>query len=160
MVKDGAHKYEFGAVGSILVMVDDEEATDKMHYSFDYGKTWEKFDFGVHIRAKLLTTIPDSTSQQFLLLGTLSRQNKKSEGGERHIIVHIDFESLKKRKCGDGDLEKWYARNINGQPDCLMGHKQWFMRRKQNADCVVSDLFREPVGKAEDCPCSDEDFEW
>lgn len=159
MVKDGAHKYEFGAIGSILVMVDDEDSTDKIHYSFDYGKTWSKFDIGVHVRAKLLTTIPDSTSQQFLLLGTLSKKNKH-EGSERHIVVHVDFAKLQKRKCGNGDLEKWYARNIGGQPDCLMGHKQWFMRRKQDADCVVQDLFNEPVGKAENCPCSDEDFEW
>lgn len=159
MVKDGAHKYEFGAIGSILVMIDDEDSTDKIHYSFDYGRTWDKFDIGVHVRAKLLTTIPDSTSQQFLLLGTLSRKNKH-EGSERHIIVHVDFAKLQKRKCADADLEKWYARNIGGHPDCLMGHKQWFMRRKQDADCVVQDLFNEPVGKAENCPCSDEDFEW
>lgn len=123
MVAEGAHRYEFGDQGSILVMVDDEEATDKMLYSFDFGKSWQKFDFGVTMRAKLLTTIPDSTSQKFLLLGTLARnKNKKGEEG-RHAIVSVDFEALGKRHCKDSDLEKWYARNINGQPDCLMGHK-------------------------------------
>lgn len=181
MVKDGAHKYEFGAVGSILVMVDDEDATDEMLYSFDFGKTWSKFDFGVKLRAKLLTTIPDSTSQKFMLLGTLSRKNQ-GENDERHVIVQIDFASLKKRQCkqGSSDFEKWYARVINGKPDCLMGHKvgfltwcvvlqrhlndclqqQWFMRRKEDADCIVSDLFKEPVGTEENCRCTDEDFEW
>ena len=34
------------------------------------------------------------------------------------------------------------------------------MRRKQDADCVVADLFKEPVGVEENCPCTDEDFEW
>lgn len=162
MVAEGAHKYEFGDQGSILVMVDDEESTDKLKYSFDFGKTWEEFDFGVHLRARLLTTVPDSTSQKFVLLGTLSRKkNDKSSGGsERHIIVNIDFSTLGKRQCKSRDFEKWYARNIDGQPDCLMGHKQWFMRRKQDADCVVMDLFKEPQGKEEDCACSDEDFEW
>lgn len=40
MVEDGAMKYEFGDKGSLLVMVDDEDATDEMRYSFDFGKTW------------------------------------------------------------------------------------------------------------------------
>lgn len=124
MVADGAHKYEFGDQGSILVMVDDEEPTDKMLYSFDYGKKWHKFDFGVTLRAKLLTTIPDSTSQKFLLLGTLTKKGKGANS-ERNIIVHVDFETLGKRKCkqGSDDFEKWYARKIDGAADCLMGHK-------------------------------------
>lgn len=122
MVAEGAHKYEFGDQGSILVAVDDEEATDDMRYSFDFGKTWKKFDFGVTLRAKLLTTVPDSTSQKFLLLGTLTRKSKGT-GSERHIIVQVDFDSLDKRKCKDSDFERWYARTIDGKPDCLMGHK-------------------------------------
>ena len=40
MVRRGAHKYEFGDQGSILVIVDDEEVTDKVRYSLDLGKTW------------------------------------------------------------------------------------------------------------------------
>lgn len=122
-----------------------------------------EFDLGVKLRARLLTTVPDSTSLKFLLLGTLTRRSdKKGSAGERHIVVHIDFESLKKRKCNDGDMEKWYARKIgkNGEADCLMGHKQWFMRRKPEADCVVADKWNDPVGREENCPCDDEDFEW
>lgn len=76
------------------------------------------------MRARLLTTVPDSTSLKFLLLGTLTHRSKdKGSKGERHVVVHIDFESLKKRKCGSGDMEKWYARTLGGNPDCLMGHK-------------------------------------
>lgn len=40
MVEDGAMKYEFGDRGSLLLMVEDEEPTDEIKYSFDYGKTW------------------------------------------------------------------------------------------------------------------------
>ena len=83
-----------------------------------------EFDLGVKMRARLLTTVPDSTSLKFILLGTLTRKSKdKGSKGERHVVVHMDFESLKKRKCNPNDLEKWYARTIGGQPDCLMGHK-------------------------------------
>ena len=40
MVTKGAHKYQFGDLGSILVLVDDEEITDHVKYSLDLGKTW------------------------------------------------------------------------------------------------------------------------
>ena len=40
MVTKNAHKYQFGDLGSILVIVDDEEPTDHVKYSLDLGKTW------------------------------------------------------------------------------------------------------------------------
>lgn len=40
MVEDGAHKYEFGDQGSLLLMIEDEEPTDELKYSWDMGKTW------------------------------------------------------------------------------------------------------------------------
>ena len=40
MISKDAHKYEFGDLGSILVIVDDEEVTDTVKYSLDSGKTW------------------------------------------------------------------------------------------------------------------------
>jgi hypothetical protein len=40
MIQEGAHKYEFGDQGSILVIADDEEATDHVHYSYDGGMSW------------------------------------------------------------------------------------------------------------------------
>lgn len=84
----------------------------------------KKVDLDVKIRARLLTTIPDSTSLKFVLLGTLTRRSKdKGSNGERHVVIHLDFDTLGKRKCGSNDMEKWYARTLGGKPDCLMGHK-------------------------------------
>ena len=40
MVRLDAHKYEFGDSGSILVVVNDEETTDSISYSTDFGRTW------------------------------------------------------------------------------------------------------------------------
>ena len=40
MVRLDAHKYEFGDSGSILIAVNDEESTDTLSYSTDFGKTW------------------------------------------------------------------------------------------------------------------------
>lgn len=40
VAQENAHKYEFGDQGAILVMIDDEDKTDHVHYSYDFGKTW------------------------------------------------------------------------------------------------------------------------
>lgn len=179
MVDEGANKYEFGDQGSILVLMDDENASNILHYSLDFGKTWKDLDLEVKVRATLLTTIPDSTSQKFLLIGTLPRGGQ-SANGERHITIFIDFATMNIRKCSDSDFEKWYARAPNGEADCLMGHKvrmmsrpcemyltvilrvwqDWFQRRKPDADCVVAEKFKDPVGREDNCPCTDEDYEW
>lgn len=40
MIRHGAHKYEFGDQGNIMVIADDEEFTDHIRYSVDGGKNW------------------------------------------------------------------------------------------------------------------------
>ncbi|PWN28461.1 Oligoxyloglucan reducing end-specific cellobiohydrolase [Jaminaea rosea] len=150
-----AHKYEFGDQGSVLVIVDDEDTTNHISYTFDQGQTWHKRDLGLKMRAKILTTIPDSTSLKFLLIGT---QNRKDAGSQpRHVSVFLDFATVGKRACGEKDFEKWYAEG--GETKCLMGHKQWFKRRKADADCFVKDKFHDPVGREDPCPCTEEDYE-
>jgi hypothetical protein len=121
MVAKGAHKYEFGDQGSILVLVDDEQVTSNVRYSLDLGKTWDTYDFGVNMRARGLITMPDSTSQKFLLLGQVPRDTKKNQAS-KVVIVYLDFVATRKKKCTDSDFEKWYARPP-GARACLMGHK-------------------------------------
>ncbi|KAN0063715.1 vacuolar protein sorting/targeting protein PEP1 [Thecaphora frezii] len=156
MVSFDAHKYEFGDQGSVLVIVDDEDTTDHVSYSFNHGKDWKKLDLGVKVRAKLLTTIPDSTSLKFLLVGTQTRKEVGSQ--DRNVAVFLDFATMGKRKCGESDMEKWYAQAA-ADNSCLMGHKQWYKRRKADADCVVADKFHDPEGKEDPCPCTDADYE-
>lgn len=155
--RDGAHKYEFGDKGAVLVVVDDEQPTDHISYSYNSGKTWTDLKLPLTVRAKVLTTVPDSTSQQFLLIGALER--KDAEGALRYATLHIDFAAAKKRKCGKDDLETWRARTIAGK-ECLMGHKQSYQRKKPDADCYVGDKFEDPKDKEESCECGDEDYEW
>lgn len=40
MVRRQAHMYEFGDSGSIILAVNDEEMTDTVNYSTDFGYTW------------------------------------------------------------------------------------------------------------------------
>ncbi|KAH8994731.1 Oligoxyloglucan reducing end-specific cellobiohydrolase [Lactarius hatsudake] len=160
MVRRDAHKYEFGDQGGIIVAVNDEEAVDFVSYSTDLGKTWKTLQLGVHIRARALSTLQDSASQKFLLLGQLSRQDATDEG--RVASIFIDFAPMGRRKCGDDDFERWYARTAKNKR-CLMGLKQWYKRRKLDADCYVGDKFgdkfSDPVEYEEICPCQDDDYE-
>ncbi|KAJ3503976.1 hypothetical protein NMY22_g18068 [Coprinellus aureogranulatus] len=157
MVAKGAHKYEFGDQGSILVLVDDEQLTSEVKFSLDLGKTWDTYDFGVTLRARGLVTLPDSTSQKFLLLGQVPRDTKKNQP-TKVVIVYLDFAATRKKKCTDSDFEKWYARPP-GSRSCLMGHKQWYKRRKPDADCYVGEKFNDPEEHDENCECTKEDYE-
>ena len=150
-----AHKYEFGDRGSVLLAIYDEGLTDTVQYSLDHGRSWEKADLGDKVRAKLLTTTPDSTSLKFFLIGTTG-------GGSdlEHVAITVDFAELHEGKCKDKDFEKWFARvDEKGDPTCIMGHKQWYRRRKADADCFVDEEFKDPVPEFEPCACSEEDFE-
>lgn len=121
MVDFGSNLYEFGDQGNLLVIADDQQPTSTVQYSFDHGKTWADFNFGVTMRVKTLTTIPDSTSLKIILLGSTSKKDSNGEG--QYVIVQVDFETVGKRKCKDDDLERWYARAPNGEANCLMGHE-------------------------------------
>ncbi|KAL8701699.1 MAG: hypothetical protein Q9201_004762 [Fulgogasparrea decipioides] len=152
-----AHKYEFGDQGSILVAVYDEGPTDVVQYSLDHGKKWHQVDLPEgKIRAKALTTTPDSTSMKFFLWGT-----KGGGSNTEHWVFSIDFEDMHEGKCKEKDFEEWYARvDDNGKPSCVMGRKQFFERRKADADCFIREKkFEEIKPEFETCECTEEDFE-
>lgn len=72
------------------------------------------------MRARILTTVSDSTSQKFILIGQLDKR-EQNDGG-RFATVFLDFANTRSRQCGDSDFEDWYARPAKGK-ECLMGHK-------------------------------------
>ncbi|KAI9318385.1 hypothetical protein BX666DRAFT_1927417 [Dichotomocladium elegans] len=160
MVREGAHKYEFGDMGGLLVMVDDEKEVDHVWWSKDRGGHWERLDLSVNIRARILTTDHASTSRSFLLIGS-------SRGSDSHThSIHLDFSAVQPRQCeldehdeSKSDFEKWYARDLTDGPDCLMGHEQMFYRRKADRDCYVGRDFEEPASEMKECPCTEADYE-
>lgn len=149
-----AHKYEFGDQGAVLVAIYDEGPTEKIMYSIDHGKSWKEQDLGHKVTARILTTRPDSTSLQFLLLATVGHGQSRE-----NYIFSIDFEGVHKRVCEKKDFEDWYARYDDGKPGCIMGRTQAYPRRKADADCFVDEESKEPKPEFERCPCSEEDFE-
>ncbi|KAL6720769.1 vacuolar protein sorting/targeting protein PEP1 [Lecanora helva] len=150
-----AHKYEFGDKGAVLVAIYDEGPTNEISYSLNHGHKWKTVKLEDKVRAKILTTTPDSTSLKFFLMATKG-------GGEdlQHYAISIDFADLHEDKCKEDDFEKWYARvDEDGEPSCIMGHKQWYRRRKWDADCFVDEEFKDPKPEFEPCACTKADFE-
>lgn len=152
---DGPHKYEFGDSGSILVAVKDSKDSNvnEFFYSLDHGDNWEsmKFPDDLLLRPHILTTTQDSTSLKFVLIG-------EREGA--YSIIAIDFGGLDQRTCGKDDMEDWNARaDDDGNPTCIMGHKQTYSRRKKSAECFVKADFKDPEPITDDCECTDADFE-
>ena len=151
----GAHKYEFGDQGSVLVAVFDKGPAKEISYSINHGKSWDTVKLDVSINAKILTTTPDSTSLKFVLLGTVG---SGAETG--YVIYSIDFDGLHERECKESDLEIWDARlDTHGNPSCLMGHKQSYRRRKKEADCFINKEFKDPQPQFEPCKCTAQDYE-
>ncbi|KAG9326226.1 hypothetical protein KVV02_001110 [Mortierella alpina] len=152
------HRYEFGDMGGLIVAVkDDGMAGSFFQYSADRGETWHRYDFGVNIRPVELFSDPESTSQTFLLF---------AKSGEKFAGYRLDLSRIYGRKCelnennvDRSDYEKWFARNVRDNPDCLMGVKTAYWRRKATAECMVQESFKDPIKKEEVCPCTDEDFE-
>ena len=150
----GAHKYEFGNEGAVLMAVDDEQETSHIWYSINHGGNWQKADIGMKLRAKFLTTEPGSSTLNFLLMGTTG----KGSSMEWHILK-IDFEGLHERMCTKNDFETWFARvDDKGKPTCIMGHEQSYHRRKADADCFLKE-FMTPRPTFEPCKCTKNDFE-
>ncbi|KAL8873683.1 MAG: hypothetical protein Q9174_000888 [Haloplaca sp. 1 TL-2023] len=152
-----AHKYEFGDQGSILVAIYDEGPTDEIKYSLDHGKKWHRVGLPEgKVRAKALTTTPDSTSMKFFLWG-IKGGGSKAE----HWVFSIDFEDMHEDKCEKKDFEKWTARvDEEGKATCVMGRKEYYTRRKADADCFIREKgFEEAEPDFETCKCTKEDFE-
>ncbi|KAL0080134.1 hypothetical protein F4703DRAFT_1905796 [Phycomyces blakesleeanus] len=160
LVRMGAHKYEFGDMGALLVLVDDEKEIDHIWWSKNRGNTWERYDLGISIRARYLTTDPTSSSSKFLLIGSSRFSN------ERVQSFYIDLSGVFSHKCelienneSKSDFERWFARDLTSGPDCLMGHEQMFYRRKADRDCYVGLDFQPPVVELKECPCTEADYE-
>jgi hypothetical protein len=152
---NGAHKYEFGNGGGVVVAINDEEATSEIQYSINHGKDWATADLPEKVRAQLLTTVRDSTTLKFLLMG-------KQGSGSKAVwyVFMIDFAGLHERTCKDDDFIRWPARvDKDGKPSCLMGHKQFYRRRKADAECFIEGEFMDPKPEFERCTCTKQDFE-
>ena len=158
-VHKDAHKWEFGDQGSIIVLVNDEQATDTVLYSLDEGLSWESYAFGEKMRISQILTVPEDTHRRFILLGTPSGSATKT------VAIYLDFSALQSRKCvlnvskpGIDDFELWSPSEERAE-QCLFGRQTYYYRRKRRAECFVGEKIVQPHSVSRNCPCTEADFE-
>lgn len=95
-VHKDAHLFEFGDSGSVLVMANDEQATDHVLYSLNEGLSWKEYKFTgpsePKLRVREIITVPKDTSRKFILFGY-------PHMSEKLIAVHVDFSAITSRQC-------------------------------------------------------------
>lgn len=93
-IQKGAHLWEFGDAGGILIMANDQSPTDYVLFSTNGGLDWQEYKFTEEkIRVKSINTVSSYTSRRFILIGQLHSQQSHS------VAVHIDFTALTSRQC-------------------------------------------------------------
>lgn len=158
-IRKDAHLWEFGDSGSILVLVNDEEPTNKLLYSTDEGLSWKEHQFEKRLRIKSLRNAPSDTSRKFVLFG------HSPTSSSTWSAVHVDFTALTTKRCvlnpddpANDDFELWSPAESRDEK-CLFGRQTLYHRRLRTANCFIGDL---PIMNAtveENCPCTDQDFE-
>ncbi|KAJ7842899.1 vacuolar protein sorting/targeting protein 10 [Mycena leptocephala] len=93
MIRLGPHKLSFADSGSILLAVPDEEGVSGLHYSWDSGKNWEFYDFGLRLRPLELHASDSPASPKFILLGQVARMDQSNTVGPYVVCTDDDFES-------------------------------------------------------------------
>jgi hypothetical protein len=162
-IKKGSFMWEFGDSGSIVVIVNGKEPTNKVFYSLDEGKSWKEYQFSDDLlKVDDIATIPSDTSRKFLLLG---RQPAKK--GEKSFTVQIDFTGLTDRQCvldpedpSMSDFELWTPSHPLMEDNCLFGHEAQYHRKMPGKNCYIgrSDM-NEPHKVIKNCTCTRRDFE-
>lgn len=149
--------FSFGDQGNVILAVPPRfKQRDKQdvnyYYSLDQGLTWDQGSLGVKFSPMLLSTTTDGTTSKFFLGGQIDLNQQ--------IYTMLDFsKAYGATKCKDKDLEKVYARVVDGKPLCHYGHKESVMRRKPDAKCFVSKIWEDLIVKEEPCECTEADFE-
>ncbi|SCW04358.1 LAFE_0H11782g1_1 [Lachancea fermentati] len=151
----------FGDLGNIIVAApydsnSDGDPASEFYYSLDQGETWSEYEFDEEMYIHEVTpTSLDGSGLTFIISGTQVNDNVNWEDREGFIYT-IDFSSaFESKKCSNDEMEDWYLNDGK----CLKGAKRKFRRRKQDAKCLVRELYENAKIIEETCPCDEEDYE-
>lgn len=157
-IKKGSHIYEIGDHGAIIVMAEDQKATDRVYFSWNEGLTWDYIKFSDSlIEIENIIIEPKATSQNFVIYG---------QADEKGVSVAVDFSSLHEPQCkypdrpGEtkSDYELWSPNDGRSGSECLLGRKIEYVRRKRDSECYNGELFERGSFKY-NCECTKNDFE-
>lgn len=164
-IQKGTFMWEYGDQGSIIVLVERNNPTNKILYSIDEGATWHEkvFDDDGVTTVERITTVPSDNSRNFLLWGTKDR---------KLTTVNLDFTGMTETKCflpdkehyddpkSDYDLWSPAHPNKKEEVECLFGHQSLYYRKKPDSNCYNGPLIDRLHTIEKNCTCTRQDFEW
>ena len=157
-VAKGSHIYEISDHGGIVVLANDQEATDKILYSWNEGLTFEELKFtDTPLEIHNIITEPTFTGTSFIVYGESDLGNG--------VVIGLDFSSLHQRVCKgvdspnteESDFEYWTPNGLVSST-CLLGSKITYVRKKRESKCFNGEEF-ERINLIEKCECTEEDWE-
>ncbi len=127
-VRKGAHIYEIGDHGALIVMAQHNTPTREIYYSFNEGKSWHTLEITSDpIDITNIIIEPMSVSLEFVVYGTLQNANDAQPKG---IVITLDFKPLHEPMCkgadrpgdADSDYELWTPFDgRHGDQKCVLG---------------------------------------
>lgn len=110
----GAHIYELGDHGSIIVAAKHDQAVQEIDFSWDEGLTWESVKiFDTPCFVENIITEPNSISQQLIVYGVAALRDPTMPAGDqggaewvdgtKAFLTYLDFSFLHKKQCSGAD---------------------------------------------------------
>ncbi|KAI8847958.1 hypothetical protein BC829DRAFT_395110 [Chytridium lagenaria] len=126
--------------------------TETILYSYDYGTTWSEVSISSQpVLVHSILTLPDSTSLKFLVMGV----SESDKNDFKMTIYGLDFDNTLPRKC-----DKPSSKSSDFRDRCFLGKKTKFLRRKEDANCLIGKEFEDLAQDNSDCQCTKDDYEW
>ncbi|KAI2625140.1 hypothetical protein GGS21DRAFT_309303 [Xylaria nigripes] len=156
-VKKGSWIWSFGDQGSIVVLAQKNKKTRSISFSLDRGNTWQDKEFSDQdVVINDITTVRSGSSRNFMLWGSK---------GKELFAANLDFSDLTDRPCvlNEDDMEKsdyelWSPEHPLQPNGCLFGHKNQYLRKKNDRSCYNTRKLQE-VYAFELCECTRQDYE-
>lgn len=163
-IRKGKYMWEYGDKGTILLLVDAENATKEIVYSTDDGQTWSTYEFTDDpIQVWDLATVPTDTARKFVIFAGAENKLKLDTK-----IFSIDFTHFFSRQCQldldnplEDDFDYWTPRHPEAADNCLFGRETKYLRRAPgHNDCFIGLSPLDQGSKVvRNCSCTRRDYE-
>lgn len=90
-VYKGPHLWSFSDSGSFMILVRDQEPTDRVHYSTDNGLHWGEYNFGIRLKVYSLDPISSFLQMEPDYKFLLSGHNPDAGESAASVAIHLDI---------------------------------------------------------------------
>lgn len=153
-----------GDYGNIIIAMPfnpetDDDPASEFYFSLDQGYTWHEYQFEeAMIPMEVLPVTQDGSGSKFMISGVSLDQNDYSTGPfGSNLVYTVDFSNaFNGKQCQDSDFEKW---TVN-KGECVTGSRYTTKRRKNDAQCLVKNVYQDITWDEEVCEqCTEADYE-